>query len=182
MPAATVDDLLDAEDWGGARTLLRQQLSSEPESHRLLALLASTYYEERDYERALAFYEEAMRFERHCPLVRWGYANALHMLGRHEEAILSYSLLILRGPESIAADECGEGIARARGMVADSHFRASRSLDALGRKVQADGAFIAYLHMRGPHCFCIYPLDHNPTVGEHLIGRRRRTRRSRRTA
>src|SRR5262245_679907 len=119
MTPPTIEDLLDVERWRDARARIRLELRSRPDSHWLHTRLALTYYEERRYRLALRSSERALRLAPACPLVLWDYAGALQMLARHREALRIYSELVNRGVHRIARDECGEGIAWARGLVAD---------------------------------------------------------------
>lgn len=82
-----IEDAIKRDDWKGARQLVRAALRQQPDSHWLLARLALTYYEEFDYERALAFGQQAYELAPHCPLVLWDLAGTLDMLGRHRDAI-----------------------------------------------------------------------------------------------
>jgi tetratricopeptide (TPR) repeat protein len=120
--------------------------------------LALTYYEEFDYEKALEHDEQALALASNCPLALWGYAGSLEMLGREREALKVYQRLIAEGAESIAYGECGEGLARARGLVADSYFRMATCYDSLGKKEKAIEAFEVHLDLRGPGCQSVYPL------------------------
>src|SRR5262245_52954966 len=65
---------------------------------------------------------------------------------------------VRRGPNRIANGPCGEGLARARGLVADCHYRIADSLRALNRRKEALAEFEAHLDMRGPGCQSIYKL------------------------
>ncbi len=154
----SVEVMIRAGRWRAAREAIRAELKLTPEHHWLLTRLGGTYYEERKYLTALRYAERARARAPKCSLVLWDYAGTLQMLGRHREAVSVYSRLIRRGPRRIANGECGEGLARARGLVADCHLRMSDSLQALGRRREALAEFEAHLDMRGPGCRSIYPL------------------------
>jgi tetratricopeptide (TPR) repeat protein len=126
--------LIEADDWKGARNAITVALRREPESHWLLSRLALTHYEEFEYEKALELDERALALAPNCLLALWGYAGSLEMLGREREALKIYQGLIDRGARAIAHGECGEGLARARGLVADSYFLMATCLEALGKK------------------------------------------------
>src|SRR5215469_7498410 len=51
--ASKIERLIDAEEWPAARRAIRADLKSDPENHWLLTRLGLTYYEEKDYGRAL---------------------------------------------------------------------------------------------------------------------------------
>ena len=48
-----IEERIAANDWSGARRLIRAALRREPDSHWLLARIGLTYYEERRYAHAL---------------------------------------------------------------------------------------------------------------------------------
>jgi tetratricopeptide (TPR) repeat protein len=116
---------------------LRRRLKAEPRHHWLLTRLSSVYYERRRYALALKYAEKA--FEE---------APALDL----------YARIVTRGVNQIATNECGEGKAWARGLVTDSHYRASLSLKAIGNEKASLSAFDECLSLRGPGCRSIYRL------------------------
>lgn len=138
---------------------LRRRLKADPDQHWLLTRLSSVLYEKRRYALALKYVEKAFAQVPTCPLVLWDYAGVLQMLGRHGEALDLYSRIVIRGVDRIATGECGEGRAWARGLVADSHYRASVSLAAIGNEKASLSAFEHCLDLRGPGCRSIYRLD-----------------------
>ena len=143
----------------GEQFTLRQRLKAEPRHHWLLARLSSAYYEQGRYALALKYAEKAFAEVPTCPLVLWDYAGALQMLGRHNEALDLYGRIVTRGINRIANGECGEGRAWARGLVSDSHYRASLSLRAIGNEQASLSAFDQCLDLRGPGCRSIYRLN-----------------------
>ena len=137
---------------------LRHRLKMEPRHHWLLTRLSSVYYEQRRYALALRYAEKAFKEVPSCPLVLWDYAGVLQRLGRHNEALDLYARIVTRGINRLANGECGEGRAWARGLVSDSHYRASLSLKAIGNKRASLSAFEQCLDQRGPGCRSIYRL------------------------
>lgn len=135
---------------------LRRQLRREPHHHWVLTRLSSLFYERRRYSIARKYAEKAFAQVPTCPLVLWDYAGALQMLGRHGEALDLYARIVRRGVHRLATGECGEGRGWARGLIADSHYRASISLNALGNKEASLSAFEQCLDQRGPGCYSIY--------------------------
>jgi len=93
-----------------------------------------------------------------CPLVLWDHACILDMLNRKREAAQVYGKLIRRGVHSLAYGECGEGLAWARGLVADSLYRLGGCRGALGQRSLSLRAYKQALRMRGPGCRSIYPV------------------------
>jgi tetratricopeptide (TPR) repeat protein len=153
-----IERLIAAEDWRGARRVIRAALRHEPDDHWLLTRLALTHYEEFDYSRALECDQQAFALAPCCPLVLWGLAGSLDMLGRTAEAVAIYRRILRRGKESLAYGPCGEGMARARGLYADSLYRISRCYAREGRRRLALRYLERHLDERGPGCHSIYPL------------------------
>lgn len=153
-----IESLISAGRWDDARQVVFRALDAEPTSHWLLARLALTYYEQRRYGDSLAVAERARALAPHCPLVLWEVAGALDMLGRTTEAVHVYRRLIRRGVDSIAHGDCGEGLARARGLVADCWYRVAHCHKEAGRRSLSARAFEAHLRLRGPGCRSIYPI------------------------
>lgn len=138
---------------------LRLRLKAEPHHHWVLTRLSSVYYEQRRYALALKYAEKAFAEAPSCPLVLWDYAGVLQALGRHNEALDLYARIVTRGVRRIANGECGEGRSWARGLVSDSHYRASLSLKAVGAERSSLSAFEQCLDLRGPGCRSIYRLS-----------------------
>jgi len=144
-----LQELLNNECWEEARTLILGWLEEDPEDHWLLAELSNTYYEEHNYEKALHYVEQALRFAPKCPLVLWHYAGALDMLERDEEAINVWKKIVKRGVNSIAYGECGEGIRRARSFVNDSRYRIGLAYADLGKPHLAKKYIREHINNRG---------------------------------
>lgn len=153
-----IESAIKRDDWKTARRLVRAALRQQPNDHWLLARLSLTYYEEFDYRRALAIGQRAYKLAPRCPLVLWDLAGTLDMLGRHREAMIIFHRLIRRGIESIAFDDCGEGLAWARGLVADCWYRLARLHSKRNRRRDAVRCYRQHLAMRGPGCHSIYSL------------------------
>jgi len=154
-----IERLIDSDDWKGARRLIRGALRKKPSSHWLLTRLGLTYYEEHNYEKALFYESQAMKLAPSCPLVLWDYAGTLDMLGRSKESIAIYKKIVRRGLEEIAYGECGEGLAWARGLVADCIYRLAKSYDEDGAYKKAVDYYEQHLRLRGPGCRSIYSIE-----------------------
>ena len=153
-----IESKIGRHDWAGARRLIRSGLRRQPDHHWLLARLSATYYAQYDYRRALRVSSKAFRLMPRCPLVLWDHAGALDMSGRKHEAIAIYRRLVGRGAAALATGECGEGLARARGLVSDCFYRLGLCYFDLGRPKLATRSFTRAFRMRGPGCHSIYPL------------------------
>jgi tetratricopeptide (TPR) repeat protein len=118
-----IEKNIEADNWVAARKLIREELKRDPKDHWLLGRLALTYYEQRKYDRALYWNVMALQEAPYCPLLIWDYAGTLAMLDRNDEALILYRWLLSWGEEQLAYGECGEGIRRARALIADCHYR-----------------------------------------------------------
>lgn len=145
--SAKIEKLIAEENWSAARKAIEVRLVAEPANHWLLDRLSAVAYEQRNYTEALLFAEAAMALSPHCPLVLWDYAGALDMLDRTKEAEHVYASLLLRGFMNVAEDECGEGEAWAKGLLADCAFRFAACKQDLGEPTHAVQAYLAYLGM-----------------------------------
>ena len=153
-----IEKLIDAEDWPRARKAVRDELRSSPTSHWLLTRLALTYYEERRYKLALKYSLKALAEAPNCPLALWDYAGALEMLDQPQAALSVFLHLIRRGIRPIAFGDCGDGLASARGLIADCHYRRASCYVALRRPKMAIKAFKTHLALRGAGCRSIYSI------------------------
>jgi len=166
-----IEKLIAAEDWKDARKLIRAALRKKPDSHWLLTRLGLTYYEEYNYEKALFYSGQALKLAPNCPLVLWDYAGALDMLGRTKKAIAIYKKLIKRGVEGIAYGDCGEGLAWARGLVADCLYRLATCYDELGQSDNSIDCYYQHIRLRGPGCRSIYSINEVREWQRQIIGK-----------
>jgi hypothetical protein len=153
-----IERLISAEDWPAARRAVRAELRSFPNNHWLLTRLGLTYYEERRYKQALKYSLLALAEAPNCPLALWDYAGSLEMLDQTEAALKVYSLLVRRGIQQVAFGDCGEGLAWARGLIADCHYRMADCYTALRRPKMAIKSLKSHIGLRGPGCRSIYSL------------------------
>src|SRR5262249_34895563 len=146
--ARQIEDAIAREDWGKARLLIRQRLRREPNHHWLLTRLGLTYYEQKQYKRALNYALKALQIEPYCPLVVLDYAGGIDMLDRKKEALSIYRWLISWGEERLAYGPCGEGIRSARSLIADCFYRIGAILEEQGQRKRAVAAFREHLSKR----------------------------------
>jgi tetratricopeptide (TPR) repeat protein len=165
---ANIESLFAREKWVEARRLIQQGLKREPKSHWLLTRLATTYYEERRYAKALDTSKRALRLAGDCPLVLWGYAGALAALGRNDKALRIYDQLLHRGVRDIATGNCGEGRAWARGLIADVHYQSALCYRKLGQTKKARSSIRKHLLARGPGSKSIYSVVDARRLAEDL--------------
>jgi tetratricopeptide (TPR) repeat protein len=153
-----IEKAVAAEDWAGARKLIKAELRSAPEDHWLMSRLALTHYEQRHYKRALNWDVRALLEAPYCPLAIWGYAGTLEMLGRYNASISLYRYLLSWGEEQLAYGDCGEGIRRARSLLADCHFRIASIWERKRQWKRAVAEYDIYLSKRKNGWGSIYPI------------------------
>lgn len=153
-----IEKAIEADNWIAARKLIRAELKGNPKDHWLIGRLALTYYEQRRYERALCFTPKALQETPYCPLLIWDYAGTLAMIDRNDEALTLYRWLLSWREEQLAYGECGEGISRARSLIADCHYRIACIWDEKRQWKRAAAEFEKYLGMRRNGYGSIYSL------------------------
>ena len=153
-----IEKALEAGQWIAARKLIEEELKRDPKDHWYLAQLASTYYEQREYEQALYWEAVGLQEAPYCPLLIWDYACTLDMLNRNNEALALYRWLLSRGEEPLAYGECGEGIRWARALIADCHYRIAGVWRDKRQWKRSAAEFEKYLALRRTGCGSIYSL------------------------
>ena len=153
-----IEKAIEAEDWVGARNLIAVELRRNPKDHWLLSRLALTFYEQREYEKALYWDAKALQEAPYCPLAIWGYAGSLEMLGRRRESVALYRWLLSWGEKELAYGDCGEGIRRARSLMADCHYRIARIWEEKRQWKRAAAKYDTYLSRRKDRWGSIYPI------------------------
>jgi len=156
--AEAIEQAIARDEWLRARRLIRAALSRKADDHFLLSRLALTYYEQRQYRRALNYEIKALQIKPYCPLAIWGYAGTLAMLERDKEALQIYRWLISWGEDELAYGPCGEGIQRARSLIADCFYRIACVHEALGLHKRALLFYKEHLSRRTRGTRSIYPL------------------------
>lgn len=151
-----IEKALKKKDWTQARALLERALHENANDHWVLTMLGLTHYEEKDYETALAYTRKALEIKPECPLVQFHLAGSLFMVNRHEEALRVWGDLLDREVESIALDECGEGMDWALQLLNDCHYRMGRCYQFVGDNHKAQLSYLKYLHNRGHGVGSIY--------------------------
>jgi predicted Zn-dependent protease len=146
------------DDWQSARTLIRNALKRDPLNHWLLSRLALTYYEQKQYRRALHYDIKALQIAPYCPLAIWGYAGTLDMLERSKEALVLFKWLVSCGEPDLAYGDCGEGIRAARSLIADCYYRIAQIQEESGQRKKALAAYAEHLARRRRGTRSIYPL------------------------
>jgi len=153
---ATIEQLVAAKKWKQARALLQDELLTAPTDHWVWTTLGLTYYEERNYEKALSCSKRAVELAPDCPLVLWDYAGCLYMTGRESAALAIWTLLLGMDLDEVANGECSEGVDWAMQLLNDVHYRMGRYFQGKGDGEQARTSFDKYLHNRAHGVGSIY--------------------------
>lgn len=151
-----------AEDWGydisclieveedheTARFLIRRALKKYPDHHWLLAQLCLSYHLQGQYARALRYSQQALDLAPRCPLTLWYHAGTLDVLGRQQEAIVTYKKLLRRSVNDTAFGMCGEGVVWSRKLLNDCRYRLGLCYSESGDKRSAKRWIKAHLRHR----------------------------------
>jgi tetratricopeptide (TPR) repeat protein len=156
-----INRLFEQEEWAKARRLLEARLKDEPNNHWLLTRLGTTYYEERDYKKALELSQKAIKIAPDCPLVLWDFASTQEMLGDDAGAIRTYAKLFKMTTKEAPNEECWEGMhwegeQRSLSLLADCFYSVAGCLHRLGQRDKALWFIQEYLEWRAAGVKSIY--------------------------
>ena len=118
-----IELLLDAEKWEEARIFLFKAIKEYPEEYFLYSRISLTYYEEKNYEKALEYSKIAYSMQPNDPIIQWDYAGALSMTNEEELAIKMWQKIIDKSLNELAFNEFGEGIRAAKSLYNDTLYR-----------------------------------------------------------
>jgi tetratricopeptide (TPR) repeat protein len=159
---ATVEELVARNRWSQARERIQEELISAPTDHWLWLTLSLTYYEQKQYEKALQCSKRAVELQPDCPLALWHLAGSLFMSGREDAALAIWTLLLDMDVEKVAYGECGEGMDWALQLLNDTHYRVGRYYEWKGDAERAGVSYRKYLHNRAHGVGSIY--DEKPVI------------------
>ncbi len=141
-----INDLIMTEQWKVARALIEKALKKEPRSHWLLTQLGETYYEQRNYKKALEVLLRSREIVPDCPLTLWHLAGTLDALGDHVGAIRLYTWL-LRSTKTADDDSCWESAEWTSALKTDCLFRLGLCYQHVKRKELAARCFRKYIEI-----------------------------------
>jgi tetratricopeptide (TPR) repeat protein len=153
-----IKQLFNQNKLAEVRKLILKLMKNNPDDHWLLARLSDTYFEERNYSKALEYIDKALNIAPRCPLVLWDYAETLDMLERNKEAMQIYKKLIRRGVNNIAYSECGEGIRWSRSIINDCYYRIGLIYGDISKWKLASKYIKLHIANRNRNCPSIYNL------------------------
>ncbi len=151
-----IEKLIAARQWRAARALIQDELLSNPTDHWLWTTLGLTYYEAREYAKALSCSRRAVELAPSCPLVLWDFAGCLYMNNQEPSAFAIWTLLLSMDLEEVAYGEDGEGMDWAMQLLNDVHYRIGKYYVREGNNQQAIESFTKYLQNRSHGVGSIY--------------------------
>jgi tetratricopeptide (TPR) repeat protein len=143
-----IEQLIEQKKWARARELIQEELVAAPTDHWLWMTLGLTYYEQKQYEKALQCAKRAVELQPDCSLALWHYAGSLFMSGREDSALAIWTILLDMDLEQVAYGECGEGMDWALQLINDVHYRIGRYYQWKEDHERAAASFTKYLHNR----------------------------------
>lgn len=159
-----IDRLIMAERWEEARAVIAKALQKEPDSHWLLTQLAETYYEQRQYRKALELLLQSRKIVPDCPLTLWHLAGTLDALGQGGEAIGLF-IWLLRSQRTAVKDPCWESEEWTAALKTDCVYRLGLCFKHAGRVEQAAFCLRKYLYLLSLGAPGSYPVEE---VQQHL--------------
>lgn len=143
---AQIDGLIANEQWVKARALIEKELKRAPDSHWLLTQLGETYYEQRQYKKALGLFLKSLEIVADCPLTLWHLAGTLDALGYYTEALRIFTWL-LESKKTPSDDACWESTAWTDALRTDCVYGIGICLQHLARKDKAEACFRRYVDL-----------------------------------
>jgi tetratricopeptide (TPR) repeat protein len=147
--SAKINQLFDEENWSRARVLILKELGNQPSDHWLLDRLSVTFYEEKNYKKALELIKQAYELAPNCPLALWDYAGTNDALGKSNAAIKLYKKILNMRAEGPEHDECWEGQDWFASLVLDAHFRLGVCYQKLSKFELARSFLTDFVRMLG---------------------------------
>ena len=106
-------------DCAGARRRLRSWLEADPDDHWVMAKMAQTYEEQRQYWTALNWAIHLLRIRPRCPIALWELACILNEERRLDPVAADYRTWIERPSRSYTTGPCDQSRAWAERSVSD---------------------------------------------------------------
>jgi len=141
-----VNTLFHQERWNEARALLQEDLEKAPDNHWLLTQVGVTYYEQKQYKKALQLFLTSREIVADCPLTLWNLAGTLDALGKHSRAVAIYTW-ILESKKSPKDDPCWESSKWTEALKADAVYRLGVCFEHMAKKRKAEQCYRQYLNL-----------------------------------
>lgn len=155
-----IEKLIDQKQWGKARKLIQEELPAAPTDHWLWMMLSLTYYEQKEYGKAMECSKRGVEYAPDCPLALWHYAGSLFMSGREDSALVIWTILLNKDLDEVAYEECAEGMDWALQLLNDVHYRIGRYYQWKEQPEKARASFEKYMHNRSHGVGSIYDKAH----------------------
>lgn len=118
------------ENWPLAKKELEKYLEKNHDNHYELALLASIYRIEANFETAFDFISRALKINKHCPWVLWHFADISDMLCKYEWARTIWLHLIRKGTKRLCkAGGCETDLEDSASIINDCRYRLHLSFE-----------------------------------------------------
>jgi len=153
-----INDLIESEQWEKTRALIEKELAREPDNHWLLTQLGETYYEQRQYQKALGLLLKSLDIVADCPLTLWHLAGTLDALAYPSGALRLYTWL-LESKKTAADDPCWESKEWTDALKTDCVFRIGICFQRLNRKDKAKSCFRRYIDLLLAGAAGSYPIE-----------------------
>src|SRR5260370_3841153 len=111
MMTREIEKRIEEKNWKEARALTQEELVFAPTDHWLWMTLSLTYYEDKEYKKALACSRRAVELEPNCPLALWHYAGSLFMSGQESSALAICTFLKNMDLEDMTYGDLVRGVA-----------------------------------------------------------------------
>ncbi len=134
--------------YDSARRLYMREARSDTPDHRVQMRIAMTYYEQGKLDEALEWNAEGLALAPGCPLLLCDRGAILEGLGRHEEAVEAYAVIVKQDPGVIAQQTCARGLPWSRGLVNDCRYRQALLYKRMGEPGQAARLLTEHLSNR----------------------------------
>jgi tetratricopeptide (TPR) repeat protein len=130
------------------------ELRKTPNDAWLLTRLSTTYYEERNYKKALQISRKAYHKAPNDSLVIWDYAGCLDMLGRKKLAIFMYTKILKMKFKDVAIEGKRWGLE----LLNDCKYRVGLCYADIGNRKKASFWLIEHIKGRKTGIRSIYKL------------------------
>jgi tetratricopeptide (TPR) repeat protein len=141
-----IADLIASGEWKAARKLLEAEREQDPQNHWILTQLAVTFYERREYDRALHLLVASQEIVPDCPLTLWNLAGALSATGKLQDAVRVYAWIV-ESQTTPEDDPCWESKAWAAALKADCMYRLGVCFEGLNERDKAEQCFRKYFDL-----------------------------------
>lgn len=152
-----INDFIEAKNYKEAREWINSGLKWTPWDHWLLDRMSVTYYDDGQYDEALKWSKKAYKYANDCPMVLWGYADTLDILGQKKLAVRVFLRLFkLAEKESRGIHGKCQWEEDERGFRADAAFRLALAYESMSKRKRARHWLLAFQSMREQNWPTVY--------------------------